>query len=176
MIRLDDLIEIGSFHTPHGIKGEISAGFDYDISPDDLRCIVLDVDGIFVPFFIESWRDRGNERFLIKLEGVDDETKASAFSKRPIYAIANEVDFEDESDPDGMYLYDMIGFSLFDGESFIGEITEIDDTTENILFHVYTPDGGTIFVPFAEDWIESFDPEVKKIIMNLPDGILTLNN
>lgn len=176
MIRPDDLTEIGSFHKPHGIKGELSAGFDYEIDPDNLRCVIVEIDGIYVPFFIESWRGRGNERFLIKLEGVDDENSASAFSRHPIYALTNELDLEDENDDEGMYLYDMIGFTLFDGNKPVGVIKDIDDTTENILFHVEDNNGRIIFVPFADDWTESFDQKAKTITMNLPEGILDLNN
>ena len=176
MITHDELTEIGAFYKPHGIKGEISAGFDYDIDPDSLRCIVLDMDGIPVPFFIESWRSRGLERFLIKLEGIDDERAAQSISNKPFYGLTAELDIEPDNPEDGMYLLDMIGFTLFDGDKSVGIIENIDDSTDNILLHVADEGGHTVYIPFAEDWIESFDPDKKTLNMNLPDGIIDLNN
>lgn len=174
MIRAEDIVEIGSFHKPHGIKGELSAGFDYDIEPDSLRCVIIEIDGIFVPFFIESWRSRGPGRYLIKLEGVDDEAAAADFSNHTVYAVADEVNLP-EDDEEGFYLYDLIGFSVYDNENPIGTIDKIDDTTENILFHVLTDSGKTVFIPFVDEWIQEYDFEDKTIRMSLPEGIINLN-
>ena len=172
MIRVDELTEIGSFFKPHGIKGEIAAAFDPGIEPDELRCIVLEVDGIFVPFFIES--SRGTGKLLVKLEGIDNVEDASAFANRPIYALSSDIPHGDDED-DGVYLYDLIGYNLFDGENYVGKISAIDDSTANVLMHVEAHDGSNVFIPFADEWIENLDTETKKITMNLPEGILNLN-
>lgn len=178
MIRKEWLTEIGTFYKPHGIKGEISAGFDYDLSPDGLRSVIVAVDGIFVPFFIESWRMRGQGRYLIKLEGVDNETDASAFVNQPIFAIASDLPEpeEEDDDDDGVYLYDLIGYKVEDDGSLIGEITAVDDSTDNILLHIRRPEGNLVYVPFTEDWIEELDTDTKTLSMSLPEGILTLNS
>lgn len=51
MITSDEIIEIGAFVKPHGVKGEISAQIDYEIDLQELKCLIIDIDGIFVPFF-----------------------------------------------------------------------------------------------------------------------------
>ena len=175
MIKLDELTEIGQFYKPHGIKGELSAGFDYELSPDDLRCIIINLDGIFVPFFIEFFRPRGHESFLIKLEGIDNENEALMLAKQPIYALTSEIEIDSEASEDGFYLYDLIGYRLNDENGFIGNITDIDDSNENILIHVTSPDNKIVYIPFAEDWISEIDASGKTIKMTLPEGILTLN-
>ena len=48
MILRTDITEAGVFNKPHGIKGEISATLDFDIDLSDVKCIVLDVEGIFL--------------------------------------------------------------------------------------------------------------------------------
>lgn len=176
MIRRDDLTEIGAFYKTHGIKGELSAGLDYDLDLDELRCIVLDVDGIFVPFFIESWRLRGPGRYLIKLMGVDDESEASLLAKHPFYGLTDELPESEDDDDEGFYLYDLVGFELFSNHDLIGKITRVDDSTANILLIVENAEGNAVYVPFAEEWIEEFDHDNKTIVMNLPDGIIDLNN
>lgn len=76
MILRTDITEAGVFNKPHGIKGEISATLDFDIDLSDVKCIVLDVEGIFVPFFIVSVRPKTSETVLITINGIDSEQKA----------------------------------------------------------------------------------------------------
>ena len=59
MILRDELIAIGRYNKPHGVAGEISATIDVDIDTlKELSCLVSDIDGIFVPFFVNSCRPR----------------------------------------------------------------------------------------------------------------------
>ena len=50
MIRLAEIAEAGHFNKPHGIKGEMSATLDFDLDLDNVKCIIVPVEGIFVPF------------------------------------------------------------------------------------------------------------------------------
>ena len=51
MITREELIRIGRFNKPHGVKGELSFTFTDDVF-DRTECpyIVCEIDGIFVPF------------------------------------------------------------------------------------------------------------------------------
>lgn len=52
MITRNEIIEIGTFNKSHGVEGEISATFDCDVEAAGMfRCLICDMDGIFVPFF-----------------------------------------------------------------------------------------------------------------------------
>lgn len=74
MIATDNLTAIGQFGRPHGLKGEISAQIpNTDIDPGELLCIFVELDGLYVPFFIESWRTKGAESVLLTLDGVDSQ-------------------------------------------------------------------------------------------------------
>lgn len=52
MISDSEIRLIGRFNKPHGINGEISLSVDgdMDIQFDALRCIIVKVDDINVPF------------------------------------------------------------------------------------------------------------------------------
>ncbi|MDE6652087.1 MAG: ribosome maturation factor RimM [Paramuribaculum sp.] len=172
MIKLSDITEIGVFLKPHGIKGEIAA--ELDIESDEvssLTCIICNMEGIFVPFFIDSVRSKGNDTVLLTLDGISDEKQASTFTGKKIYAKADEVSFSEEDD--GLYVTDMSGYTIFspDGNE-IGLIESVDSSTANILFIVKTPDKDTIFIPAAEEFIQSLDIERKTIVMDLPEGLI----
>lgn len=176
MIGHDDLVQIGSFFKTHGIKGELSAGFDYDIDPADLSCIIVEIDGIPTPFFIESVR--GQNKIIVKLQDVDNADDAAELTKHDFYITKKEFErlSPADDDADGFYLADLIGYSLHDTDGdAIGKIVDFDDSTANILLHIETAAGKTAYVPFADELIDSIDTENKTITMNLPEGIIGLN-
>lgn len=175
MIERDSLSEIGRFARPHGINGEITASLDFDLSPDDLRCLIVEIDGIFVPFFVNSFRPKGPENFLLTIDGIDTDSEAKLLSNRPIYAITDELpeSFENE-DGDGLYASDLIGWTITEDEQPLGQIDNIDDSTANVLLIVSTPDDKTLYVPLADELINSVDPDTKTIDVTLPEGIKDL--
>jgi len=176
MILADQLTAIGKIFKPHGIKGELNAVFDYDLDPAELRCLIIEIDGIFVPYFLESSRSKGYESWLIKIDGINDEKDANALVNHEIYGITSELPFDvDGDDENGVHLYDLVDYELFNGETSVGIIVRIDDSTTNILMLVEANDGRTIFVPFAEDFIIGLDTDKKTITMDLPQGIINLN-
>ena len=61
MIRQDDVYKIGRLGKPHGIHGELSLQFADDVfDRTDADYLILDVDGILVPFYIDEYRFRSN--------------------------------------------------------------------------------------------------------------------
>ena len=107
MIFEQDLTVVGAVHKTHGIMGEMTCSFDSDVDFETIDFVVLNVDGIFVPFFIDSYRGKKSGSMILKFEGIDSEEDAKNF----------------------------IGFALEDkGLGFVGVIDDVDDTTENVLF------------------------------------------
>ncbi len=172
MIRESQLTAIGQFLKPHGINGEISMSLEFDTDLGAIQCIVLNMDGIFVPFFIESFRDKSSNIKLVTLDGISDETKAMDICGKTVYALSTDCQTEYDSD-NGLYASDLIGYTILDKATIIGKITDIDDSTENALFLVETSNG-IVYIPIADEFIEDIIPESKSIIMDLPQGLLEL--
>ena len=54
MIRRDEVYKIGKLGKPHGVKGEITFAITDDVFDRvDAEYLVLDIDGILVPFYME---------------------------------------------------------------------------------------------------------------------------
>lgn len=63
MIRQEDVYRIGRIGKPHGVGGELTFAFDDDVFDRcDAEYLVLDIDGILVPFFMESYRSTAVRR------------------------------------------------------------------------------------------------------------------
>ena len=177
MITREELIEIGIYNKPHGIAGEISATVDVDIDVlQGLSCLVSEIDGIFVPFFVKGCRPKSSESVLLTIDGIDSEQEAVRLVNHEIYAVKRDYSSLDEgADTDALPLDYFIGFELRDENgATVGEIVDVDEQTDNALFIVES-DGNELMVPATDDLIVEFDLGEKVMVMDLPQGLLELN-
>lgn len=174
MILNNEISIIGRFNKPHGINGEISATFDYPLEFDTLKYIIAEIDGINVPFFVESYRPKNQNTVLLKFEGFDNEVQVNELSNKDILLKKSDIPKYDEAD-DGMYASDLVGYSIIYDNQIIGKVIDIDDNTENVLFIVEGILGNKIFIPIVDEFIVEIDSENSTITMDLPNGILDLN-
>lgn len=172
MIREDEVLKIGKFIKPHGIKGEITFAFDNDIF-DRVDCpyLICSIDNIFVPFFIKSYRFKGNDTALVLLEDVESEIQAKRFNGLSVYFPRKYFDNNDEVELTLNYFIDFIVIDKQLGE--IGIITDIDESTINTLFLLKKKgSGGDIIIPASDDFITDIDSENKVLHVELPVGLL----
>lgn len=177
MITRDELIAIGHYNKPHGVAGELSATVDVEVEVlRGLSCLVSDIDGIFVPFFVNAIRPKSGDTVLLTIDGIENEKEAARLVNRDIYALKRDYRQESiDADADGYPLDFFIGFELRDNDgSRVGEITDVDEQTENAIF-VVDRDGSEIMVPATDDLIVEFDVDNKLMVMDLPEGLLDLN-
>ena len=173
MIHESQLTTIGHLVKPHGINGEINMSIEYEIDILSLKCFVLNMDGIYVPFFIEACRSKGVDARLITVDGITNEIQAADLCGKTVYALTDDLDFDSDEDQAGFYATDLIGYQILDGNVNIGEIIDIEDSTENALFVVKSGDN-VVYIPIADEMIEDIISETNTIVMNLPEGILDL--
>ena len=169
MIREEEVYQIGKLGKTHGVKGEISFLFDDDIFDRvDADYLILKVDGIFVPFFIEEYRFRSDANAIIKFEDIDTQERARELTGCEVYFPRELAD----SDDDSISWAAIVGFSLIDAATGqpVGRIASIDDSTLNILFEL--EDGKLI--PASEELITDVDKDNRTITIDLPQGILDI--
>ena len=169
MITEQEVYKIGVIGRTHGVKGEVSLNFTDDVwNRAESEYLILRVDGILVPFFMEEYRFRSDTTALIKF--VDYDT-ADAVQE----LVGSEVYFEHchtpEPEEDAEYTWRYFtGFTLSDEEKgVLGTIDQVDDSTQNILFYV-----GDYIIPAAEDWITEINHQERILCMSLPEGLLDL--
>lgn len=173
MITRGMLTPAGEFNKPHGIKGEISASFDPRVDVGALKCVVAEVNGLFVPFFIDAIRSRGADAVLLTIDGITDENEAKLLSRKPLYLLNGDAALAADDEDDGFYAEDLVGFSALDEDgAVIGKIAGVDSTTANVLFVIDRPDGSEALVPVADEFIDGIDPESATITLRLPDVLL----
>lgn len=179
MIRDEELTAVGKLQKTHALKGEMNILLDIASEYlEEKNPAILDVDGIFVPFYAESIRPKGNFSYLVKFEGISSEIEARKYVNKTLYALrARLKEFMLENYDEELTLYDdLLGWTIVDTElGPIGEVTDIDTNTENELFIVETPAGDTVYIPLTEDFIVEMNENERKILMQLPSGLIDLN-
>ena len=106
MIHEEEVYQIGKLGKTHGVKGEISFLFDDDVFDRvDADYLILRIDGILVPFFIEEYRFRSDANAIMKFEDIDTQERAR----------------------------ELTGCEVFFPRELADSIAAVDDTTINIL-------------------------------------------
>lgn len=184
MIEEKSIISAGKFLKPHGLKGELNVYIDYDpaILEEDYPLIV-EMEGIYVPFYAESVRPKGRFSSLVKLEGVDSQEDARPFVNKEFYFMRRDVaEFLDLDEDEIEEEEDFIGYRVEDDDyGYIGHVEGFDDSTANVLLLVRPDDEeeDIIYIPFDPDFISAVDKsddiEECTLHLHLPEGLLELN-
>lgn len=173
MIVESELKNIGRLLKPHGITGEVVALIKDDVDLSEVSCVVLDIDGIFVPFFLTSVRQKSSETDLLTIDGISNENEAAGLCGRDLYVRMDEIP-SDSDGQEGLYAEDLVGYDAYADEEYLGKITGINDSTANYLFIIERPGAGQCLVPVADEFIMLLSPDRKRIDLSLPEGLLEL--
>lgn len=178
MIENENLTAVGKFQKTHALKGELNALLD--VSPEffeEGNPLIVNVDGAFVPFYLESIRGKGVSSFLIKIKGLDSHDESRELVNEIIYAEKDKLrDFMAEEGEELFLEDDLAGYKVIDKEvGEIGVVDRIDDNTANVLLVVEASDGSEVYIPFADDFIEAIDENNKLIETSLSEELIHLN-
>ncbi len=170
MIRREEVYKIGRLGKTHGIKGELSMMIDDDVFDRvDAEYLVLELDGIMVPFFMEEYRFKTDDTVLVKFDGIDTQQRARELTGTDVYF---PREMADSDDSDELRYAQLVGFTVInaaDGKA-VGEIAAVDEQTINIMFEL--KDGRLL--PASEELIVEINTEKKEIMMIISEGILDL--
>ncbi len=170
MIKKEEVFKIGIINKPHGVKGEVSFTFTDDIFDrvEDCDYLVLLLDGILVPFFIEEYRFRSDNVALVKFEGIDSTEKARTLTNVEVYY---PVKFMDDQEEISSWNY-FIGLRVEDiHHGCLGTVVDVDDATMNVLFVIENGDE-EVLLPAHEEFILDIDRKKKILKVDIPDGLL----
>lgn len=173
MIRYDDVYQIGHISKTHALRGELVMHITDDIfDRTDSDYLIVEVEGILVPFFIEEYRFRSDTSVLMKFDDIDSADQAQRLVGCRVFFEKSKAA---ESGEEELSLNYFIGFQMQEEDGTpIGTVQDIDDNTENWLFVVTRPDGKEVLIPAHEEFIININHEAKTLTMSLPEGLLDL--
>ena len=170
MIKQDDVYKIGRIGKPHGIKGELTMMVEDDVFDRvEGEYLILLIDGILVPFFIEDYRFRSEQSALVKFCDIDTQERASELTGCDVFFPRS---LSDSDDTDTLTWQEAIGYQVADDNSgkTLGSISYIDTSTANTLIEL---DNGML-IPAAYEIIKDINTEQRLITMSLPEGLMEI--
>ena len=174
MITKNSVFKIGLLGKPHGVKGEIQFRFIDDIfDRQQSNYLIINIDRILVPFFIEDYRFRSDNLALIKFYDINNLQQVSELIGREVFFPYSLSDFDNK----GLTSFSqLINFTIINNSNNkdLGKIISIDDSTINSLFEIKNKEGKKYLLPANEKLIKNIDIKNQIIEMFIPNGILEL--
>ena len=138
-----------------------------------LSYLFIEIDGNYIPFFIEEFHIKSPKKATVKLENVDNAAKAEkytglrVFLPRDLLAPAEKAKNRQQQ---------FTGYTVIDKNyGNIGVVSEYIDKDIQPLI-VVTSGDNEIFIPFHEDLITGTDEENRRLYIEVPEGLIDLND
>jgi len=171
--RHPSLLLVGTVRKPHGLTGEVSVE------------VATDFPQRFAPGIQLVWT-RGTEqrslvlaaarphgkRLLLAFEGITSVEEARGLAGGDL-SIAGGEEFPA---PAGFfYSHELEGFACVDErETPLGVVRGLGQTPAGPLLTLETASGREALVPFVEEMVRKIDREGRRIVLELPEGLLDL--
>lgn len=168
----DSYFQLGYVVAAHGLKGELKIKLDCD-DPSyykELESVFIDMDGVPVPFFIESMSISHEGKSLVKFEESNSREDAENLRGRAIYLPENMLP---ELNDDQFYYHQIIGYTAFDNQTPIGVIEDYYAETHTDILSVNS-NGKEILIPVIDEFLIEVNHKEKFLRFNLPDGLVAL--
>ena len=172
-MRKEDCFYLGKIAKKFSFKGEVLIYLDTDEPElyEDMESVFVDFNKNLIPFFIVSSNLHKNDFLRVKFEDVEDEAAADEIIGREVYL---PISMLPKLEGNKFYFHEVIGFDIEDKRlGVFGKIVSINDSSAQPLFEVVN---GTveILVPMIDQFLVKIDRENKKVIMNLPEGLVEM--
>ena len=158
------MLKVAQVLKSNGTDGELLMSF-LEVGPEDIdreEPVYIYFDGLPVPFYFESFNQRGTNRALVRLTGVHSLRDADELAGRDVFADYFETE-EDE---------DLTGWKVLSEDGTpIGTITAYEDIPGNLCIYVDTADGERL-LPLHDDLILAMDDTARTLTLRIPEGLL----
>jgi 16S rRNA processing protein RimM len=172
--KTTEYITLARVTKTQGRHGEVAAEVHSDV-PDrfneGMTLWALGEDGTRRELKVESfWPHKG--LLVFKFDGVDSMNDAETLLRHELQVPRAE---RAELEPGWNYVSDLAGCTVFDGDREVGKVEDVQLGVGEAPLLIVKARTGVHEIPYAEAYIKSVDLADKKIVMQLPDGMLELN-
>ncbi|WP_291116627.1 ribosome maturation factor RimM [Flavobacterium sp. UBA6135] len=172
-MRKEECFYLGKIAKKFSFKGELLVYLDTDEPElyENMESVFVELNKNLVPFFIENSSLHKNDFLRVKFEDVENEADADAIMGCELYL---PLSFLPKLEGNQFYYHEVIGFEIEDQRlGVFGKIVSINDSTAQPLFEVLNG-AVEMLIPMIDHFLVKIDRENKKVIMNLPEGLVEM--
>lgn len=144
-------------------------------SPDlfiEETILFFEIQGSLVAYNILRAKPHKSDLLRVSLEGIMDEKKAGFLINKEVYLDNKRLPRQSKSKP---YPIQLIGFNVIKNDTYIGVIQDYYERQTQPVLEILS-NGKEILIPLHGDLIIKLDEKNREIHLDLPDGLLELNN
>ena len=172
-MRKEDCFYLGKIAKKFSFKGEVLIYLDTDEPElyENMESVLVEFNKNLVPFFIENSSLHKNDFLRVQFEDVDTEEEADSILNCEVYLPLNMLP---KLSGNKFYFHEVIGFEIEDKRlGVFGKIVSINDSSAQPLFEVINGNV-EILIPMIDQFLVKIDRENKKVIMDLPEGLIEM--
>ena len=172
-MRKEDCFYLGKIAKKFSFKGEVLLYLDTDEPElyENLESVFVECNKHLVPFFIENSNLHKNDFLRVRFEDVTNEEEADALLGNAVYLPLKMLP---KLTGNIFYYHEVIGFEVEDQRlGIVGKIQSINDSSAQPLFEVLNREV-EILIPMIDLFLVKIDRENKKVIMDLPEGLIEM--
>jgi len=173
VMHKDKCFYLGKIAKKFSFKGEVLIYLDTDEPElyENMESVFVEFNKNLVPFFIENSSLHKNDFLKVKFEDIESEADADEIMGCEIYL---PISMLPKLEGNKFYFHEVIGFEIEDQRlGVFGKIVSINDTTAQPLFEVVNG-SVEILVPMIDQFLIKIDRANKKVVMNLPEGLVEM--
>ena len=172
-MQKEDCFYLGKIVKKYSFKGELLVKLDTD-DPSiytKMESVFIDKNKNLIPFFIERSSLHKSTLLRVKFEDIDNEEDADKLLKSELYL---PLEFLPQLTGNKFYYHEIFGFEAEDlSFGLIGIIKGVNDSTNQAILEI-DRNGSEILIPLIDDFIKSVDRAQKKIILEVPEGLIDI--
>jgi 16S rRNA processing protein RimM len=136
-----------------------------------MESVFVEFNKNLVPFFIENSNLHKNDFLRVRFEDVKNEEEADELLGCAVYLPLKMLP---KLTGNKFYFHEVIGFEVEDKRlGVVGVIQSVNDTTAQPLFEVLNGEV-EILIPMIDHFLVKIDRENKKVVMDLPEGLIEM--
>jgi len=172
-MRKEDCFYLGKIAKKFSFKGEVLLYLDTDEPElyENMESVFVEFNKILVPFFIKNSSLHKNDFLRVQFEDVDTEEEADSIMNCEVYL---PLAMLPKLTGNKFYFHEVIGFEIEDLRlGIFGKIVSINDSSAQPLFEVINGNV-EILVPMIDQFLVKIDRDHKKVVMDLPEGLVEM--
>jgi 16S rRNA processing protein RimM len=172
-MRKEDCFYLGKIAKKFSFKGEVLIYLDTDEPEEyqDMESVFVEFNNNMIPYFILNSSLHKNDFLRVKFEDIDSEEEADAIIGNAIYLPMKMLP---KLTGNKFYYHEIIGFEIEDKRlGVFGKIVSINDSSAQPLFEVINGDI-EILIPMIDQFLVKIDRDNKKVVMDLPEGLVEM--
>ena len=174
-MRTDKLILLGKIIKTHGFNGAVVIALEEDFSEKvkEMESVFVETDGKAVPFFFAEVSAPFPSTLIASLDYYETKDRISEFVGCRIFSELDPSVLKKDSDLPVSY----VGFEVQNTDgTVIGKISKVLSYPMQVLFQLEAGKPEPVLIPFNPEWIVKEDQSKNLLILNLPEGLESINN